>query len=197
MRVMKRFVVGVVIFAVAVLLILTAGFFSLGIYLSPQNTLAKADAIVAVSGGDTAARTAEAAQLYRNKYAKKVIFSGAALDPESPSNAKAMALLAEHEGVPASAIELDESAMDTRQNATGVARIVSRENYHSIILVTSPYHQRRAYLVFRRALGKNFTIINHSSIDQSWRRSNWWATQYSRDLTISEAQKVVYELLNN
>lgn len=191
---MKRFLVGLAYTGLFLAIIATIGFFSLGFYLSPQSKLSKVDAIVAVSGGDTAARTAEAAQLYRDGYAPKVIFSGAALDPNSPSNAAAMAKIAEKAGVPIKAIELDEAAMDTKQNASGVSAIVERDKLNSIILVTSPYHQRRVYTVFRQALGKNFTIINHSSTDKEWRRSHWWATDYSRNLTISEAQKTLYEL---
>lgn len=172
-----------------------AAFFSLGFYLSPQGTLAKSDTIVAISGGDTTARTSEAVKLYDDGWASHVIFSGAALDPNSPSNAKTMALAAENQGVPASAIILDEAAVNTRQNAAGVAAIMSREKFTSMILVTSPYHQRRADITFRRALGPSITIINHSSFDQAWRRSDWWATPYSRNLTLSELQKVIYELL--
>lgn len=192
---MKRVIVGLGITVLVIGLIAVIGFFSLGFYLSPQSKLSKVDAIAAVSGGDTAARAAEAVELYKLKYAPKIIFSGAALDPKSPSNAKAMATLAEKAGVPASAIELDEAAMDTRQNASDIADIVRREDYRSIILVTSPYHQRRVYTVFRQALGKDITILNHSSIDKLWRRSHWWATDYSRNLTISEAQKTLYELV--
>lgn len=181
-----------------ILLILAAvavvGFFSLGFYLSPQGTLVKSDTIVAISGGDTAARTAEAVKLYNDDWANHIIFSGAALDPNGPSNAKAMALAAEQQGVPTSAIELDESAANTRQNAAGVAAIMAREHFGSMILVTSPYHQRRADITFRRAVGKDVAIINHSSYDNAWRRSNWWATSYSRNLTLSELQKVIYEL---
>jgi uncharacterized SAM-binding protein YcdF (DUF218 family) len=186
--------IGLGIFGIVMAIVVAIVFFGLGFYLSPQSKLSKVDAIVAVSGGDTPARTAEAAQLYRDGYAPKIIFSGAALDPNSPSNAKAMAKIAESDGVPATAIELDEVAMDTRQNASGVAKIVIRDEYKSIILVTSPYHQRRVYTVFRQALGKDITILNHSSKDKLWRRSHWWATEYSRNLTISEAQKTLYEL---
>jgi uncharacterized SAM-binding protein YcdF (DUF218 family) len=106
-----------------------------------------------------------------------------------------MAMIAEKQGVPAKAIELDEAAMDTRQNASDVANIVKRDDYKSIILVTSPYHQRRVYTVFRQSLGKDTTILNHSSADKLWRRSHWWATDYSWNLTISEAQKTIFELL--
>jgi uncharacterized SAM-binding protein YcdF (DUF218 family) len=192
---MKHAAVAVGITMLLIAVAAVAAFFSLGFYLSPQGTLAKSDTIVAISGGDTTARTSEAVKLYDDGWASHVIFSGAALDPNSPSNAKTMALAAENQGVPASAIILDEAAVNTRQNAAGVAAIMSREKFTSMILVTSPYHQRRADITFRRALGPSITIINHSSFDQAWRRSDWWATPYSRNLTLSELQKVIYELL--
>lgn len=194
---MKSFLLGLSIFAGLILLLGLIVFFGLGFYLSPQSKLAKADVIVAVSGGDTVARTEEATKLYKAGYAPRIIFAGAALDPESPSNAEAMARIATRAGVPADDIELEENSMDTRQNAAEVARIINQDQYKSVILVTSPYHQRRTYTLFRRALGEDFEIINHSSVDHDWRRSNWWATDYSRSLTISEAQKTAYELLNS
>lgn len=193
---MKRFLVGVLVFALVLGVLASGFFFGVGYYLSPQSPLAKSDAIVAISGGDTEARTAEAVSLYKQGWAPHLIFSGAAADSSGPSNARAMAMAAEDAGVPKSAIQLDETSANTEQNATDVAGIIRAQGYHSLILVTSPYHQRRAYIVFRRALGSNFTIINHSSFDQQWRRSHWWATAYSRSLTAGELQKVVYELAN-
>ncbi len=187
-------IVGIVV--LGPLIILAGLLFGLGYYLSPQDDLAKADAIVAISGGDTTARTTEAVKLYQEGWAPHLIFSGAALDPNSPSNAAAMAHEAAGLGVPTSAILLDEAAANTRQNASGVAAIAQHQGYHSIILVTSPYHQRRASITFHRALGPHVAIINHSSVDNDWRRSHWWATPYSRDLTLSELQKVVYELVS-
>ncbi len=169
----------------------TAAFFGLGFWLSPQSPLAKADVIVAISGGETEARAAEAVRLYKDGWAPRLIFSGAASDPTSRSNARAMAAKARAAGVPAAAIELDEAAVNTAQNASGVAAIVKKHDYRSIILVTSPYHQRRSFITFQRQLPQ-VTFINHSSPDQAWRRSHWWATQYSTNLTLSEFQKVVY-----
>ena len=169
---------------------------TLGFYLSPQSKLHKADAIVAISGGDTVARTAAAVNLYQQSYASWIIFSGAAADPNSPSNAAVMAQLAENQGIPASHILLDQTSDNTEANGANVAKIVQQHNFHSIILVTSPYHQRRASIVFSRALsGQNVTILNHSSIDLTWRRSDWWATAYDRQLTLSEWEKTMYELV--
>jgi len=193
---MKRFLVGVLVFVLIIGALASGFFFGVGYYLSPQSPLAKSDAIVAISGGDTTARTQEAVRLYNAGYSSNIIFSGAALDPSGPSNARAMATAAEAQGVPASAISLDEASTNTRENATNVDFILKRQNDHSIILVTSPYHQRRAYIVFHRTLGSGVTIINHSSYDQGWRRSDWWATPSSRSLTLSELQKVIFELTN-
>lgn len=191
---MKRFVIGfsILLFVCAALAI--TFFFGIGYYLSPQDPLAKADVAVAISGGETDARTEEAVRLYNDGWASHLIFSGAALDPHGPSNAQAMANAARRAGVPDSAIELDEDAANTRENAAGVAKIIRDQQYQSIILVTSPYHQRRASITFQRVLGASFPITNHSSFDHQWRRSHWWATDYSRNLTASELQKVLYEL---
>jgi uncharacterized SAM-binding protein YcdF (DUF218 family) len=191
---MKRFVAVMGIMLVLIVALALGVFFGLGFYLSPQTPLAKADTIVAISGGETDARTDEAVRLYKDGWARHIIFSGAALDPNGPSNAQAMAKRAESQGVSAAAISLDETSTNTRENAADVAAIIHQASYRSIILVTSPYHQRRAYIVFRRVLGADTTIINHSSYDQNWRRSEWWGTSYSRDLTLSELQKVAYEL---
>lgn len=192
---MKHAAVGAGIIILLLTVTAIAAFFSLGFYLSPQSTLVKADTIVAISGGDTAARTTEAVKLFNEGWAGHIIFSGAALDPNSPSNAATMAAAAEAQGVPRGAIDLDEAAANTRQNASGVATIMARKNFNSMILVTSPYHQRRADITFRRAVGPSVAIINHSTFDKAWRRSNWWATQFSRNLTLSEIQKVIYELV--
>lgn len=193
---MNRYVIAAVV--VVILLAIVAGvFFGLGFYLSPQSPLQKSDAIVAISGGETGERALEAIRLYQEGWASHIIFSGAALDPNSPSNAKAMEAIALSQGIPASAIALDERSTNTSQNAAGVAQIVKDNNYQRIILVTSPYHQRRASITFRAALGPNVAILNHSTTDQNWRRSQWWANQASRDLTFSELQKTLYVLLTS
>jgi len=193
---MKRLLVAIGIVLGLVITLALVGFFGLGFYLSPQSVLAKSDVIVAISGGDTIARTAEAVKLYNEGWAPHIIFSGAALDPSSPSNAQTMAKAAEKQGVPSSAIQLEESAANTQENSADVAVMVKNHGYHKLILVTSPYHQRRASILFERAVAKDVTVLNHSSYDKTWRRSDWWATPYSRALTLSELQKTLFELAN-
>ena len=111
----------------------------------------KADAIVAISGGDTSVRTAKTVELYKDGFADNLIFSGAAADPSSPSNAKVMAVDAEKAGVPPSAISLDETSQDTSENATNVAKILKEHGWTNVILVSENYHLRRAYTDFVKA----------------------------------------------
>ena len=168
---------------------------AVGFWLSPQDGLQKSDAIVAISGGDTTARVDEAVKLYRAGWAQHIIFSGAALDPTGPSNASAMRVAAVKQGVPDEAIWLDESAVNTVGNALGVKKLADQHHLSRIVLVTSPYHQRRASLTFADALGQNVQIINHSTTDQSWRRALWWDNPTSIALTWSELKKTLYVLI--
>jgi uncharacterized SAM-binding protein YcdF (DUF218 family) len=190
----KRFLVVTLLFLLLVAGLAAGFLFGIGFLISPQDKLQPSDAIVAISGGETTSRTLEAVKLYKQNLAPVIIFSGAASDPNSPSNALAMKRLAVQQGVTPSDILLDEAATNTLQNASDVAFIVKTHHFHRIILVTSPYHQRRASVAFHVALGSDVAILNHSAVDQNWRRTNWWATPYSRQLTWDEFKKTLFVL---
>ncbi len=169
-----------------------AAIVGIGFFLSPQDPLRKADMIVAVSGGETQQRTREAIRLYQQGYAPYVLFSGAAEDKTGPSNAAAMRQVALDAGVPASAILIEEKSTTTAENATESAPLIQSMGAKSIIMVTSPYHQRRASLNFRQTLGERVHIINHSATDSSWRKNSWWTNAFTVQLTVSELQKTLY-----
>lgn len=165
-------------------------------YLSPQSELNKADAIVVISGGDTDARLSEGVKLYFQKWAPVIIFSGAAASGEV-SNALAMERLAIKAGVPAESIIIEEKSKTTLENARYTSEIVKDKKIKSIILITSPYHQRRAYNEFRAELGKDMIIINHSAKDQTWAKRSWWENANARFLTFGEILKNFYGLTFN
>lgn len=151
---------------------------------------APAHVIVAISGGDTSARTAEAIKLYKAGWAPQLLFSGAALDTSGPSNAEAMRSQALRAGVPESAIILDTKATDTAHNASGVFALLQARDKR-VILVTSPYHQRRASLEFQKVLGDTVTIINHPTPDDSSWGKHWWLSPYNWWLALSEGVKTL------
>lgn len=133
---------------------------------------AKADAIVVVSGGDTRARTDEGIKLFQHGWANSIIFSGAAQDKSGPSNAAAMRLQAIDAGVPAASIYVEERSATTEENALNTHTILANNNFDTVILVTSGYHQRRSELEFKKE-NTNITVLNHPLLkDKDW--SFWW-----------------------
>ena len=186
-----------VISLVVVAAIVVGGIIGIGYFLSPQDQLRHADLIVAISGGETPERTREAVLLYKEGYAPALLFSGAAADLSGPSNAAAMRADAISQGVPPSAILIEEDSATTTENAADAAPIIHSINAHTIILVTSPYHQRRASLSFHEMLGPSVTIINHSAADSVWRKSSWWRQPATIALTFSELQKTLYVWATN
>lgn len=149
-----------------------------------------ADAIITVSGGDTAARTTHAVTLYKNGWAPLMIFSGAAQDKSGPSNALAMRQIALAAGVPSEAIIIEEESENTEQNATNSRTIIADRELKRVILVTSGYHQRRASLEFGRQLGPEVTIQNSPTSDKDW-NWYWWLTPRGWWLAIGEFVKVI------
>ena len=191
---MKVILAAVIFFASVVI--------ALGIYLTP-NDLANcpqrptnsaeckdADAVIAISGGDTGARTREAIKLYENGWATKLIFSGAAQDKSGPSNAQVMAKQAIDAGVPESSILTEEYSETTKQNAEKTESILYKNDIKSVILVTSAYHQRRAGLEFaKRAEGVDVRNhpVNHDKQWSGW----WWLTPSGWFLAVSEFVKII------
>jgi uncharacterized SAM-binding protein YcdF (DUF218 family) len=157
---------------------------------SGQDGCQKADAIVAISGGDTRARTNEAIKLYQNGWANELVFSGAALDPSSPSNAEAMRVQAIEAGIPARNITIEEFAQNTEQNAVKTNELVDG-NIRRIILVTSAYHQRRANMEFQQAFADVEVIDSPVQSDKHWPRA-WWLTPTGWWLSVSEFIKILF-----
>jgi uncharacterized SAM-binding protein YcdF (DUF218 family) len=187
---------------IAIVLALVVMIIGLSIYLAPDDLSGcdamptnkkpcqSADAIVAVSGGDTLARTQEAIQLYQDGWGSKLIFSGAALDKSGPSNAEVMRREALQAGIPAKAIFIEEYGETTKQNAEKTQNIFGDNDITSVILVTSGYHQRRASLEFNKR-SQNVQVRNHPvASDQQW-SAWWWATPSGWFLSVSEFIKII------
>ena len=150
-----------------------------------------ADAIVAVSGGDTAARTNEAIKLYQNGWAKYIIFSGAAADKSGPSNAAVMKRQAVSAGVPTEAILLETRSETTEQNAANTAQLLNKHAIKTVILVTSAYHQRRAAIEFQKS-APSITVRSHPvAEDRQWHGGGWWLTPTGWSLALQEIVKIM------
>lgn len=161
-----------------------------GHWLAVTDPLAKADAIVAISG-DTGARADSAIALWKQGYAPVLIFSGGSSDPSSVASAELMKRAALAAGVPADAIVVEGTSATTEENAKHVADLIRSRELKSAILVTSPYHQRRAAMLFEREFGRaSLTFRNHPADDPAWDPTLWWTSEPSRSLTLVELAKL-------
>lgn len=174
---------------IALLILIIAYVVTISLFLPKSDPLKKAEAIIVVSGGDTKGRTLHGVELYRKGWAPRLIFSGAARDPNSASNAKAMLAIAAANGVAPRDISLDESSRDTKENATGTKQIAG--GYKTIILVTSDYHQRRVYEEFHKQYGAHTVFINSPAKDKNWGRRSWFLSPYGWWISITEPIKLL------
>ena len=161
----------------------------------PQAPLEKSDAIVVISGDEGLARFREGIRLYRAGWAPTLVFSGAAQDGVA-SNAAVMRAMALAEGIPQSAVLTDEVAQDTLGNALHTRALLQGRGLRSAIVVTSPYHVRRAVLTFQAVYqGSGIRVIGRSAPDSDWRKASWWARPATRALTFRELEKLGYVTL--
>jgi uncharacterized SAM-binding protein YcdF (DUF218 family) len=187
---MRHFLIGVLVGVLLSIATGVASFLALGSWLATEDALVKSDAIVAISG-DTGARTDTAVALWKDGWAPLIIFSGAAIDPESVSSAEIMRREAVRQGVPESATLIEPNSTTTEENATEVARLLSDRKIKSAILVTSPWHQRRASMAFSRAFAaRGVALRNYPARDAQWNSYLWWQHEPMRSQTLLELAKL-------
>jgi uncharacterized SAM-binding protein YcdF (DUF218 family)/glycosyltransferase involved in cell wall biosynthesis len=100
------------------------------------------------AGGGVQERVARAVELYRAGYAPAIVFSTGYVF--TLREAEVMKAIAVANGVPDEAIILEERAANTYENVVNTSRILQERGWRNILLVSSPYHMRRATLTWRK-----------------------------------------------
>ncbi len=160
---MKRLIVytclGLIVVLIALFLIYP--FLERILYLG--DTPHHADAIIVLSG-DTEPyflRTKKAVELYKQGYAQYIIFSGYG---SGGDNAEFLSKIALHYHIPKHAIIIEPNARTTYENFFFSKPLILKHGFKSIMIVTSPYHQLRAYLVAKKLFkGTGVMIYNCAS----------------------------------
>ena len=100
------------------------------------------------AGGGFTERVMQAVALYHGGLATHLVFSSGYVF--TSREAELMRAVAVDNGVPAGAIVLEESARNTYENVELTNRILKDHGWRRILLVSSPYHMRRATLTWRK-----------------------------------------------
>lgn len=125
----------------------------------------KADAII-VLGGEPLARPQEAARLYKAGVANRVFVSGVG---DAARNRQILI----GSGVPVSAITMETHASTTYTNAMLLKPMLEAAGVRSALIVTSPFHTRRALATFRKLIPEISFGVTEASI-------GWWKSAYGR-----------------
>jgi uncharacterized SAM-binding protein YcdF (DUF218 family) len=123
--------------------------------------LQKADALI-VLGGEPLARPLLAAKLFKEGIAPKVFIAGV-----GDALRNRQVLLAA--GVPSKAIIMESKSFTTYTNACFLKPLLESAQVRSALIITSPFHTRRALATFRKVMPDLTFGVQDASIE-------WWKT---------------------
>jgi uncharacterized SAM-binding protein YcdF (DUF218 family) len=173
-----------------------------GVIVEHVDPLTPADAIY-VLGGSRISRALEAADLYHEHIAPKILISqGAREGVEGPLHARgievptegesARAVLVAHFDIPKDAVQLlSEDVDNTAQEADAVRALASREHWTRLVVITDCASTRRAAFAFRRVLGPSMTVLARCSRHDTYDPWQWWRSRLTFRQTFYELPKLV------
>src|SRR5216684_126432 len=158
-----------------------------------EDADSKADALIVLSDDNFYAdRATRAAELFREGKAPIVVASGRRLRPMA-----GIAELMEHDlverGVPKDRIvRTAHDADNMREEAQALTKLAAQRKWHSVIVVTSNYHTRRARYIFHRVFPQGIEVYMASARDGDFDPQHWWEKRKSvKELTREFAGMVV------
>ena len=174
----------------------------LGRLLIVRTPLYHADAIVVLSGSSTfRERIAHAARLYKKGVAARIILTNdnqqGGWSNELERNPfffeRARTQLFEA-GIPEDAVEvLLEPVTGTHDEAVLLQSYCERHNFDSLLIVTSPYHSRRARWTFNRVLGSRGIEIGIDPVEVDKNSvATWWLRPSGLKTVPLEYVKLLY-----
>jgi uncharacterized SAM-binding protein YcdF (DUF218 family) len=173
----------------------------LGSWLVAEDPLQKSD-VIYVLGGSRMERPLEAADLYAEGWAPRVLLSRQLRDGGElalhargisyPTEADLQRTMLASVGVPLDAIDiLDDDQVSTSAEARALVTRAVQQHWMRIIVVTSKMHTRRAGLSLRRQLAPHgITLVTRASRYDSMDPEHWWRDRGDLRFTLFEYQKL-------
>jgi uncharacterized SAM-binding protein YcdF (DUF218 family) len=160
-----------------------------GRFLVVDDHPAACDAVVVLAGDPDYERTATAVALMRAHLAKRLFLTGGEPGPgDSAASLREQALAG---GVAAEAIRMETVSRSTREAMVALGPLLRAEGVRSVIVVTSPYHTRRAAAAARKAW-PDIEVRSHPAEPSFWHPEAWWMTGASRTIVGKEYVKLAY-----
>lgn len=150
-------------------------------YLCEADPLQKSD-LIFVFGGGGETRPKEAARLYKEGWAGRILFTGhkgSFMKDVEITEAEAFANIAIREGVPPEDIILEKESLNTVENATKSIALLKDQGElpKRLILIQIAYQMRRAYLTFKTAADWNPELIKHPAPSGKFKREDYFLSK--------------------
>jgi len=190
---------GLFFLLIIILIIGYIGLRAMAAYLIISSDLQTANAIVVLSGGDES-RMSEALRLYNENYARMIILTetGQTLEGYSQLHSFDMRIVLLSNGVPSGNIFItDRIVSSTRDEALAVKNLMINQQMKSAIIVTDPYHTRRAFDIFKEIFKGTDIRLSIQPVHDSWYNSRtWFLKPDGWKFTILEYIKLIADRLN-
>ena len=155
------------------------------IALVDNDLITKSDAIVLLEG-DGAFRVTKAADLLKNGWANRIVFSGGITNYSYGSFPfEDIRDTFEKNGIDSNSIILENKSTNTFEQAQNVVRLAQSNGWNKLLLVATHDHQYRAYLTFLKVLILNnltesIVIINTPARNLPWFEETAWGCRFDR-----------------
>ncbi len=180
----------------------------LGRFLVVEHPVKAAELVVCL-GGAPVERALAVAEIHRQGLAPKVLLprdkrpDGVELLEQRggryPESQEVLAGMLTQLGVPAGALVLAQKPVaSTLEEAQMVRDYCREENVRSLIVLTSPYHSRRAWMVYRKVFeGEKREVIMRPTPYSGFRVTDWWEREEYLGKAAVEYLKLVYQALKS
>ena len=163
-------------------------------YLAEEDAPEEAD-LIFVFGAKTPLRVEKAVELYQQGLAEKILVSGrnpGYAEKQSTTEAEVYAQIAIEKGVPAEAVIKEDQSITIPDNVRSSLNLLDTigVQYGSILLVNSPYTQRRGWAHFKKYLPDSVRLIRvNSGTGDQYKRDFWYKNAVGIDVVLSEYLK--------
>ena len=202
-------IAGLVVLIFAVFIALSHEYLlkEIGQFLVYAQSPQKADVIVILNGRDTE-RSLAAVDLYNAGYADLIVIANGSKQPGSEEFRKRVGSnfgrkkfiqeAIEAMGVPAQAFQMiGDGVTSTYDEAKVTKQFLIQNHYRSILLVTSKWHSKRAYLTFKSALKdiQESKVTVYPSQYDIFDPQRWWNSQSDIEIVIGEYLRLFFYLV--
>ena len=171
---------------------------AVGRYLITEHPLAKADMVLVLSG-ETLLRVPEAARIYHEGLAPKVLLTNeprkrgaddlARVGIRFPESQEIALSILEKLRVPRDAILTIQARSDsTWAEMQFVARFLNSHPVQTLIIVTSKSHTTRAYKIFTSGLAPEIRLIMRPVPNDPYDPTRWWHVRFDAKAVLHEYQ---------